>query len=125
MHYVINPETICQLDDFISSTVCIADPLRLWFVLNRRSRGTSAGLALGWLDWDWKVYVDHGKAFWAGAVESRVDKKGVRRPQHSSCKFTAGRYHHDAADPVPHGHGNTGVANLSGLANAAARAEAR
>lgn len=104
MHYVNNPETIRQLDDFISINSCIAADL--YGQVCSESAGTRhiSGTG-GQLDFVTGAYAaDHGKAFLA-MPSSRVDKKGsppFQHPPQVHCR----RYHHDAADPgAIHGHG--------------------
>lgn len=48
MHYVNNPETIRQLDDFISINSCIVVDSMARSARNRQGHGKSAGLAASW-----------------------------------------------------------------------------
>ena len=114
MHYVNNPETIRQLDDFISINSCIA--VDLYGQVCSESAGTRkiSGTG-GHLDFVTGAYVaDHGKAFLA-MPSSRVDKQGIR---HSNIlpKFTAGDIITTPRTQAPYMVTEYGVANLSGLA---------
>jgi acyl-CoA hydrolase len=88
MHYVNNPETIRQLDHFVSINGCIA--CDLYGQVSSESAGTRqiSGTG-GQLDFVTGAYTaEHGRTFLAMA-SSRVDKKGVR---HSNIvpAFTGG-----------------------------------
>ncbi|WP_294025384.1 acetyl-CoA hydrolase/transferase C-terminal domain-containing protein [uncultured Megasphaera sp.] len=114
MHYVNDPKTIRQLDDFISINSCIA--VDLYGQVCSESSGTRqiSGTG-GQLDFVTGAYAaDHGKAFLA-MPSSRVDKKGVR---HSNIlpKFTAGDIITTPRTQAPYMVTEYGVANLSGLA---------
>lgn len=114
MHYVNNPETIRQLDDFISINSCIA--VDLYGQVCSESAGTRqiSGTG-GQLDFVTGAYAaDHGKAFLA-MPSSRVDKQGIR---HSNIlpKFTAGDIITTPRTQAPYMVTEYGVANLSGLA---------
>ncbi|WP_304466345.1 acetyl-CoA hydrolase/transferase C-terminal domain-containing protein, partial [Megasphaera sp. DJF_B143] len=88
MHYVNDPETIRQLDHFVSINGCIA--CDLYGQVSSESAGTRqiSGTG-GQLDFVTGAYTaEHGRTFLAMA-SSRVDKKGVR---HSNIvpRFTGG-----------------------------------
>ena len=114
MYYVNNPETIRQLDDFISINSCIA--VDLYGQVCSESAGTRhiSGTG-GQLDFVTGAYAaEHGKAFLA-MQSSRVDRKGKR---HSNIlpKFTAGDIITTPRTQAPYIVTEYGVANLSGLA---------
>lgn len=113
MCYVNNPETIRQLDDFISINSCLA--MDLYGQVSSESSGTRqiSGTG-GQLDFVTGAYMaEHGSAFLA-MPSSRVDKKGVR---HSNIlpKFTAGDIITTPRTQAPYMVTEYGVANLSGL----------
>ena len=88
MHYVNNPETIRQLDHFVSINGCIA--CDLYGQVSSESAGTRqiSGTG-GQLDFVTGAYTaEHGRTFLAMA-SSRVDKKGVRHSNIVPC-FTGG-----------------------------------
>ena len=88
MHYVNDPETIRQLDHFVSINGCIA--CDLYGQVSSESAGTRqiSGTG-GQLDFVTGAYTaEHGRTFLAMA-SSRVDKKGVRHSNIVPC-FTGG-----------------------------------
>ena len=88
MHYVNDPETIRQLDHFVSINGCIA--CDLYGQVSSESAGTRqiSGTG-GQLDFVTGAYTaEHGRTFLAMA-SSRVDKKGVHHSNIVPC-FTGG-----------------------------------
>lgn len=113
MRYVNSPETIRQLDHFISINSCIA--CDLYGQVSSESAGTRqiSGTG-GQLDFVTGAYAaEHGKAFLA-MPSSRVDKKGNR---HSNIlpAFTQGDIITTPRTQAPYIVTEYGVANLSGL----------
>lgn len=115
MRYVNDPETIRQLDDFISINSCIA--VDLYGQVSSESVGTRhiSGTG-GQLDFVTGAYMaPHGKAFLA-MPSVYTDNKGVR---HSSIlpKFEAGDIITTPRTQAPYIVTEYGTANLSGLAS--------
>jgi butyryl-CoA:acetate CoA-transferase len=113
MSYVNNPETIRQLDDFISINGCIA--VDLYGQVSSESSGIRqiSGTG-GQVDFVTGAYAaEHGKAFLA-MPSSHVDKKGIC---HSNVlpKFTQGDIITTPRTQAPYMVTEYGVANLSGL----------
>lgn len=113
MQYVNNPETIRQLDDFVSINGCIA--MDLYGQVCSESAGTRqiSGTG-GQLDFVTGAYMaEHGKAFLA-MPSMHVDKRGVRH-SHILPKFTEGDIITTPRTQAPYMVTEYGVANLSGL----------
>ena len=113
MWYVNNPETIRQLDDFISINSCIA--MDLYGQVCSESAGTRhiSGTG-GQLDFVTGAYLaPHGKAFLA-MPSMHVDKNGMRH-SHILPKFTGGDIITTPRTQAPLMVTEYGVANLSGL----------
>ena len=111
--YVNNPETIRQLDDFISINSCIA--MDLYGQVCSESAGTRhiSGTG-GQLDFVTGAYLaPHGKAFLA-MPSMHVDKNGMRH-SHILPKFTGGDIITTPRTQAPFMVTEYGVANLSGL----------
>lgn len=113
MWYVNNPETIRQLDDFISINSCIA--MDLYGQVCSESAGTRhiSGTG-GQLDFVTGAYLaPRGKAFLA-MPSMHVDKNGMRH-SHILPKFTGGDIITTPRTQAPFMVTEYGVANLSGL----------
>lgn len=113
MYYVNNPETIRQLDDFVSINSCIA--MDLYGQICSESAGTRhiSGTG-GQLDFVTGAYAaPHGQAFLA-MPSMHVDAKGVRH-SHILPKFTEGDIITTPRTQAPYMVTEYGVANLSGL----------
>lgn len=114
MWYVNNPETLRQLDDFVSINSCIA--MDLYGQVCSESSGTRhiSGTG-GQLDFVTGAYMaPQGKAFLA-MPSMHVDKQGVRH-SHILPKFTNGDIITTPRTQAPYMVTEYGVANLSGLA---------
>ena len=113
MEYVNNPETIRQLDDFVSINGCIA--MDLYGQVCSESAGIRqiSGTG-GQLDFVTGAYMaEHGKAFLAMS-SMHVDKQDVRH-SHILPKFTEGDIITTPGTQAPYMVTEYGVANLSGL----------
>lgn len=113
MEYVNNPETIRQLDDFVSINGCIA--MDLYGQVCSESAGIRqiSGTG-GQLDFVTGAYMaEHGKAFLAMS-SMHVDKQDVRH-SHILPKFTEGDIITTPRTQAPYMVTEYGVANLSGL----------
>lgn len=113
MEYVNNPETIRQLDDFVSINGCIV--MDLYGQVCSESAGIRqiSGTG-GQLDFVTGAYMaEHGKAFLAMS-SMHVDKQDVRH-SHILPKFTEGDIITTPRTQAPYMVTEYGVANLSGL----------
>ncbi len=112
-HYVNNPETIRQLDDFISINSCIA--MDLYGQVCSESAGIRqiSGTG-GQLDFVTGAYMaPHGKAFLA-MPSMHVDAQGVRH-SHILPRFSEGDIITTPRTQAPYMVTEYGVANLTGL----------